>query len=469
MEFLRRLFDTDFMPHGHCYFWKPAVLWTNVLGDGLIALSYFIIPFLLVRFLKRRNDIKFRPLFIGFAAFILACGTTHVIDIISVWYPMYRLEGLVKVITALISFGTVLALFHNFSSIVAIPTPEQWSEIKTAAANNERRSKILIQNAPVGIIITNFKGEFLEVNDAICDMFKRSREELIGITSKAITHPDDVKDSTDVKDRLAGGGNDFIQIEKRYLRGDGTYFWTMASATAIPEEKCILVHITDITSRKQTEQQVKDDNQKLESKIVERNNELRETNKDLENFIFAVTHDLRVPLHNLKGLSSVVEEELAGTEGTDEAVTAVQMIGENAKKIDHLLTDLLAFSKTTKLEIKKAEVDMEAAVQASFDEQIGFYSDKKVTFKLGSLPKAIGDPLVIQQVCQNLISNALKYASHQTLISIEVSGELRGGMAIYQFKDNGIGFARSTATSFSCLSSAFITRKNSRGLASALQ
>ena len=50
MEFLRRLFNTDFMPHGHCYFWKPAVLWTNVFVGGVIALSYFVIPFLLVHF-----------------------------------------------------------------------------------------------------------------------------------------------------------------------------------------------------------------------------------------------------------------------------------------------------------------------------------------------------------------------------------------------------------------------------------
>ena len=91
MEFFKNLFETDFMPHGHCYFWKPAVLWSNVLGDSVIALSYFIIPFLLLRFLKKRADVRFRGVFAAFATFILACGFTHLLAIILVWYPMYRL------------------------------------------------------------------------------------------------------------------------------------------------------------------------------------------------------------------------------------------------------------------------------------------------------------------------------------------------------------------------------------------
>lgn len=440
MEFLRKLFDTDFMPHGHCYFWKPAVLWTNVLGDAVIALSYFAIPFLLVRFLKYRKDIKFRGIFIAFAAFILACGTTHVIDIVSVWYPMYRLEGFVKVITALVSGGTVVGLAYLFPTVVRMPTPEQWSVAKAAALQSDRRFKLLIENAPVGIVITNFKGEFLEVNDAMCNMFKRRREELIGIVSEVVTHPEDVAFSTNVKELLASGNKDFVELEKRYVRGDGSYFWAMVNATAVPEEKCILVHITDITNRKQSELRTKDDNEKLESEIAKSNSELRAINKDLENFIYAVTHDLRVPLHNLTGLSKVVEEEITQLKNNETALAALEMIGENAQKMDHLVTDLLAFSKTGKMEMRKTEMDMKALVKQAFDEQSQFYNDKPVNFKLHELPKAYGDPTAILQVCQNLVSNALKYSAKQNIVKLEVSGTLENGMAIYQFKDNGIGY-----------------------------
>ncbi len=440
MEFLRRLFETDFMPHGHCYFWKPAVLWTNVLGDGAIALSYYIIPFLLLRFLKQREDIKFRGIFVAFAAFILACGTTHVIDIVSVWYPMYRLEGLVKVITAIISTTTVGMLFYYFPTVLNMPTGEQFSEAKGAAINSSRRFKLLMAHAPVGIVITDYTGDFLEVNDAMCNLFMRSRAELLNLKSNDVTHPDDLEITNSVKERLSGEVNNFVQLEKRYIRGDGSYFWAMVNATAIPEEKCILVHITDITIRKQSELRIKNDNEKLESKVAESTSELRETNRDLENFIYAVTHDLRVPLHNLQGLSAVVEEELIDYKEKEEAITAVKMIGENALKMDNLLTDLLAFSKTGKLEITKKEVNMQEIVKAVFEEVGTFNNKMKIDFQIGSLPNAFGDPAALKLVWQNLIGNAIKYTSRKEEMRIQISGKEENGIAIFQIADNGIGF-----------------------------
>lgn len=441
MEFLRRLFDTDFMPHGHCYFWKPEVLWSNVLGDGVIALSYFVIPFLLFRFLKKRPEIKFRGIFIAFAAFILACGTTHAIDIISVWHPMYRLEGLVKVITALISGGTVVGLFHYFPAVISIPTPEQWSKAKIEAANSARRFKLLIEHAPVGVAITNFEGEFLEVNEAMCSLFNFTHEEFSKMSFVDVTHPDDMDQSINAKDNLASGKRKFLQFEKRYRRKDGSYFWAMISATAVPEEQCNLVHIADISSRKIDEQKIKEYNERLEGKIEQSSSELREINKDLENFIFAVTHDLRVPLHNLQGLSAVVEEELTGADKpTEEVSTALKMISENAKKMDNLVTDLLSFSKMSRLEVVKTDVDIESIIRATIDDQKAFYGDKQIDLQIGNLPKAFGDRVAIQQVCQNLIGNALKYSSRRDLIRLVIDGKIENGMTIYSFSDNGIGF-----------------------------
>ncbi|MEX0810663.1 MAG: hypothetical protein WD048_00515 [Chitinophagales bacterium] len=99
-------FQGQFMPHGHCYFWRPDILWTNVIGDGLIALAYFSIPFLLVYFLRKRSDIRFRGIFYLFAMFILSCGITHVLTIVSVWEPIYAFEGIAKVFTASVSSST---------------------------------------------------------------------------------------------------------------------------------------------------------------------------------------------------------------------------------------------------------------------------------------------------------------------------------------------------------------------------
>src|SRR5947207_10598521 len=100
MELVRNLFSTDFMPHGQCLGWNPPVLWLNVLSDAGIALAYATIPVALVSFLRRRRDLVFPWMFGLFGCFILLCGMTHVMGIITMWTPVYRAEGAVKLLTA---------------------------------------------------------------------------------------------------------------------------------------------------------------------------------------------------------------------------------------------------------------------------------------------------------------------------------------------------------------------------------
>ncbi len=100
MDFFSRLFRSDFMPHGHCFFWKPEILWPSVGSDLIIALSYYSIPAALVHFVRKRKDLAFNWMFLMFGAFILACGTTHAMGIWTVWNGTYRVDALIKSITA---------------------------------------------------------------------------------------------------------------------------------------------------------------------------------------------------------------------------------------------------------------------------------------------------------------------------------------------------------------------------------
>jgi hypothetical protein len=116
IEFINKLFSSDgFMPHGHCYFWKPDILWTHVLSDGLIGISYFVIPLCLIFIARRRSDVKYRWMLVLFGIFIYSCGATHLMSIITVWHPLYRLDGIIKVITAVSSVGTAFALIQNYA------------------------------------------------------------------------------------------------------------------------------------------------------------------------------------------------------------------------------------------------------------------------------------------------------------------------------------------------------------------
>src|SRR6185295_14257922 len=113
----------SFMPHGMCYLWKPDLLALHVISDGLITLAYFSIPFTLLYFVRRRRDLEFNWVFVCFAIFIVACGTTHLMEIITVWKPEYWLSGTIKAITAVASVPTAILLVRLIPQALAIPSP----------------------------------------------------------------------------------------------------------------------------------------------------------------------------------------------------------------------------------------------------------------------------------------------------------------------------------------------------------
>src|SRR4051812_35489422 len=95
-------------PHGYCLLWEPGLVWTHALADGTIALAYFSIPLALLHFARRRPDLAHRPVFHLFSAFILLCGASHLLALLTLWVPAYCLEAVVKVATAITSLATAV-------------------------------------------------------------------------------------------------------------------------------------------------------------------------------------------------------------------------------------------------------------------------------------------------------------------------------------------------------------------------
>jgi len=126
MGWLERLFSTsEFMPHGMCYQWNGTVITLHVVSDALIALAYYSIPLTLVYFVRKRKDLAFDWMFVCFAVFIVACGTTHLMEILNIWKPTYWLSGLIKALTALVSVATAILLIRLIPQALALPSPEQ--------------------------------------------------------------------------------------------------------------------------------------------------------------------------------------------------------------------------------------------------------------------------------------------------------------------------------------------------------
>lgn len=130
-NFFLHIFSSDFMPHGFCYRWSPDVLWLNAISDSVITFSYYMIPLALATFVKKRPDVPFHWIFVMFGVFIFGCGTTHLLEVYTIWYPTYRLAGMVKAVTALASVSTAVMLVWLIPKAVAIPSPAQ---LRTANA-----------------------------------------------------------------------------------------------------------------------------------------------------------------------------------------------------------------------------------------------------------------------------------------------------------------------------------------------
>ena len=129
----RTLFATNgFMPHGVCYTWSSNLLALHVISDALIAAAYFSIPIALAYFVRKRRDLPFHWIFMLFGIFIVACGSTHLMDIWTIWQPYYWLAGAVKGVTAAASVPTAIALVLLIPHALAMPSTSELRAAKQA-------------------------------------------------------------------------------------------------------------------------------------------------------------------------------------------------------------------------------------------------------------------------------------------------------------------------------------------------
>jgi PAS domain S-box-containing protein len=189
------VFDfSHFTPHGFCLAWDPWLIWLMAGSDLLIAAAYFSIPAALLLFLQRRTDLAFKPVFGLFAAFILACGATHVLGALTLWLPAYRLAGGLNGLTALLSVATALTLWPLIPKAIALPSPAALREANEALGremqlrdeaaqrlrDSELRQKQIYARTPAALYAVDADGVLLDVSDRWLDLTGATREEAVG-------------------------------------------------------------------------------------------------------------------------------------------------------------------------------------------------------------------------------------------------------------------------------------------------
>ena len=291
-EFFRRLFSSDFLPHGSCYLWNPAVLWLNVISDALIALAYYTIPILLFSLARKRRDLVFHKIFVAFGIFILACGTTHVLGVWTIWHGTYRLDGVIKAVTAVASLATVGMMLPLLPALVHLPGPTQLARINQLLNDDLRErddaTTILLQQAGLldlahdAIMVRRTDGTLLFWNRGAETLYGWSKHEALGRACHDLLKTRFPEPLDRILSYLAEAGRwegELVDTK----RDDATV--VVSSRWAFRREHSgqmeILEINTDITQQKAAEEGLRNLNQELEHRVIERTAELRRSNEQL--------------------------------------------------------------------------------------------------------------------------------------------------------------------------------------------
>lgn len=197
--------------------------------------------------------------------------------------------------------------------------------------------------------------------------------------------------------------------------------------------------IHDVSNEKEVRDSLININEQLDIQVQKLKDELEASIQELETFTYTVSHDLRSPLRAIEGFSKALLDSY-GRIIDEDGERWLRYIMSNTDKMGTLITDILNFSRVGRTVVQPVEVNMNKLLEEKFDELKKDYHDKVIKLNVEKLPKVVCDKMLVGQVWNNLLNNALKFSSEKEEISIEVSSKIENDYALFTVKDFGVGF-----------------------------
>lgn len=481
LEFLKDLLSGNgFMPHGHCYLWRPGLIWLHAVSDALIVLAYIAIPVTLIYIVRKRRDVPFHWMFVCFGVFIIACGATHALEIWTLWTPVYWISGMVKAVTAGASVPTAALLVKLVPHARAIPTARQLAraneelarvrdalerrveertaeltrkneELATEIAERRRAEAALVHSeaqreadariaavveaAPDAMVIADRDGHIVFVNAEAERLFDYPRSDLLAQPVELLV-PERLR-APHARHRAAyaaqPSGVRAMGARGQQLIGrrrDGSEFPAEIRLSPIPTGDGLLLSsaIRDVTDRNRAELALRSAKDAAETAYGE-----------LESFSYSVAHDLRSPLRAMSGYSTTLLADCREVLDSD-ARDRLQRIVTAARRMGEIIDALLSLARLSRAELRHEQVDLTRIAHTVVEHLRGGDPGRPVEFVASDGVVVQGDPDLLRLVLDNLLGNAWKFTGKQATPRIELGRESAPGAVGFFIRDNGAGF-----------------------------
>jgi PAS domain S-box-containing protein len=307
---------------------------------------------------------------------------------------------------------------------------------------------IRFANAAIGFSMTTIEGGFMDANPAYCTITGYTLDELRTLKFSEIIHPDDVKANMALLERmLAGQISDFV-VENRYRRKNGEAIWVRKSIALVRkangDPQWYIALVENISNRKQAEAQLQQLNADLERRVLERTAALTTANRELDSFVYAVSHDLRAPLRAMSGFSEALLDDYA-RQLPDTAKDYLQHIRLASQKMSGLIDGLLNLSRCIRRELHQDTVYISAVAEQVLAELQHNDPERQVSITIEAGLQVRADARMLEAVMRNLLSNAWKYTAYTAAANIRVYSQNQDGRIYVCVADNGAGFDMANA------------------------
>ena len=427
LEFFKNLFDTsDFPARWTCGHWSQAHGWLHIASDLAIAAAYAAMPLAIVLLMRRRRDLSYPRIYWLFAGFILSCGLVHLIDATLFWNPWYRLSGVAKVVTAVVSWATVFAVVrilpHAMEITGVMPLAEKLgkeAEERRKAEEEVRRLNMrlsqrveeleaLLDVIPVGIGIASDPACLhIRINRAFTEILRLDKDANASLGGPAHERPKNFRvfrgDHELAPDELpiqvaARSGKVIRAFEEEVVFEDGTKITLLSSAAPLfDEERRVRGAVgasIDISATKRAEEE----HLKVERKLLD-----AQKRESLGVLAGGIAHDFNNLLTVVLGNASLARTELSPVSPIH---VYVEQIEKSAKRASDLCKQMLAYAGKGRfvledIDLSELVTETTSLLQASISKRV------RLVLQLADpIPAVRGDATQIRQIVMNLVINA---------------------------------------------------------------